>query len=180
MTRIVCLLLIILFACRKDDSDVVLILPAVTQTGADTFGFLVDGAVWTNYGQVCQPNGGTCRDNLVGAYFPADGVITIKADQVVYKDGVAQTQYFELNFQTDAGAEKTYQTATGDLMTVVWLPVGDPVGYVLDDMSPAFTVTVTRFDLSARIMSGTFSGSLTNNLSADERVVTEGRFDLKF
>lgn len=172
-------------SCRKDDTDVVLTLPAITETGANTFGFRLDGAVWTNYGQLCQPNGGSCRANLTGEYFTSDGGITIRADQVIYKDGVAQTQYFELNLLTGFGGEKTYSTETGDFITVILLPVNDPTGYAIADMDPAFTVTITKLDINSGIVSGTFSGTLfhstlTGTSTTDFVTVTEGRFDLKY
>lgn len=175
---------VVALSCRKDDSDVVLTLPAETQAGANTFGFRLDGVVWTNFGQVCQPNGGTCRDNLVGTYFPGDGGIAIEADQVIYKDGVAQTQHFQLDLSTGFGGEKTYKTTDGDYITVILLPVNDPVGYATADMAPDFTVTITRLDVNAGIISGTFSGKLFRVTSAgtsttDFVAVTEGRFDLK-
>lgn len=184
------ILVIIAFVCiafscsRKDDSNIVLTLPPETQTGADTFGFRLDGEVWTNYGQVCQPNGGSCRDNLTGEYFPSDGGITIRADYVIYKDGVAQKQYFELNLQTGFGGTKTYSTANNDDITVILLPVNDPSGYVTADMDPDFTVILTKLDTNSGIISGTFSGKLnrvtvSGTSTTDFVTVTEGRFDLK-
>ncbi len=181
-------LIILLFSCRKDDSAVVFTLPPATQTGSQTFGFMLDDDVWINYGQVCQPNGGNCRENLSGEYFSSDGGITIKADQVVYKDGVAQTQYFELNLFTGFGGEKTYSTMTGDDITVLYVPVsqiGNSFPYALPDSDPIFTVTITKLDTNAGIIAGTFSGTLfrgiTGGISAtDSVVVSQGRFDLKY
>jgi hypothetical protein len=129
--RILAILAVIalLFSCRKDDSAVVFSLPPATQTGSQTFGFKLDGAIWINYGQVCQPNGGSCQENLTGEYFSSDGGITINADQVVYKDGVAQTQNFQLNLFTGFGGEKTYSTLTGDDITVLYVPVDNSFGF---------------------------------------------------
>jgi hypothetical protein len=172
-------------SCRKDDSDVVLTLPAATQTGAQTFGFLVNGVVWINYGQLCQPNGGSCRDNLEGMYFPSDGGITLRADQVIYKDGVSQTQYVELELLTGFGGEKTYSTVVGDHITALLLPVNDLAGYATADVNPNFTVTITRLDTNAGIISGVFSGSLFRRLTTgtspiDSVSITEGRFDVRY
>jgi hypothetical protein len=77
------IIIISLTSCRKDATEAAFALPQTTQTGQNTFGFLLNTSVWTNYGQVCFPFAGGCRDNLSGIFYKNDGDILINTDRVI-------------------------------------------------------------------------------------------------
>lgn len=182
----------IFHSCRKDDTGVVLSLPARTQTGENTFGFLLNESVWTNYGQVCFPFTGGCRENLSGFYYSSDGDIRLDADKVFYKNGSWSTsENISIDLATNFRGIGTFNTLSQDTIKVgYWLSVqGQPqLSYLLSDTNPGFTVTVSKIDTVLGIMSGEFSGTLFRRLSdtsfvtslTDSIVIREGRFDIKW
>jgi len=177
-----------IISCRKDESDVTFSLPNITQTGAQTFGFLLNtSTVWVNHGQYCDAYG-TCRDNLAGTYYSGDGGITLRADRVIYMDGVAHVDTFELTLQTNLGEPRTYDTSAGDYMTVSYFPAEDRVvGYKLPGSGALFQVTIAKLDAATHVLSGEFTGTLFRKLTTggatsttDSIRLTSGRFDVKF
>ncbi len=182
----------IFHSCRKDDTGVVLSLPARTQTGENTFGFLLNESVWTNYGQVCFHFAGGCRENLSGFYYSSDGDIRLDADKVFYKNGSWSTsENISIDLATNFRGIGTFNTLSQDTIKVgYWLSVqGQPqLSYLLSDTNPGFTVTVSKIDTVLGIMSGEFSGTLFRRLSdtsfvtslTDSIVIREGRFDIKW
>ncbi len=190
MKRVTGILLMVLalLSCRKDESEVTFSLPDITQTGAQTFGFLLNtSTVWVNHGQYCDAYG-VCRDNLSGTYYSGDGGITLQADRVLYKDGVAHVDTFSMTLQTNLGELRTYDISKGDYLTVSYLPAEDRVaGYQLPSAGASFQVTITKLDVAAHILSGEFTGTVFRKLttggvtSATDSVrMTSGRFDVKF
>src|SRR4249919_2453575 len=111
------LLTVVIFSCKKDDTGVVFSLPAKTQSGQNTFGFLLNSSVWTNYGQVCFPFAGGCKENLSGIYYNGD--IHIDADKVLYKNGSWNTiENIDLDLTTNFRGPQTYSTLTNDTIGV--------------------------------------------------------------
>lgn len=182
---------LLLGACKKDDTGVTLSLPAKTQSGEHTFGFLLNTVVWTNYGQVCFPFAGGCRENLSGIYYTNDGDVHIRADKVFFKNNTWNTEesidlYLSINFQ---GA-RTYSTLTNDTLGVAYsyaepgLP--DKV-YLLSTSEPLFSIAITKIDPLLKTMSGTFSGKLFRRINdttletsaTDSIVLSDGRFDIR-
>lgn len=179
------LVFIVLFSCRKDDAATVFVLPAVTQTGANTFGFLLDGEVWINYGEICSLSMGGCRENLTGDYFTSYGGISVQADRVLYSDGIANNESIRIDLHTSFEGPRTYSTLAGDYMEVSYSPSDNQYGYRLDDINPRFTIKLIRLDTVDGIISGEFFGTLFRETGltisiTDSVRVTEGRFDLKY
>lgn len=187
-----CLSQLIFFSCRKDDTGVVLSLPAKTQTGENTFGFLLNESVWINYGKVCFPFAGGCRENLSGAYYSSDGDIRLDADKVFYKNGSWSTsEKVSINLTTNFRGIGSYSTLSQDTIKVgYWLSVRgqQEQSYLLSDTNPDFLITVSRIDTLRGILSGEFSGKLFRRLSdtsfvtslSDSIVIKDGRFDIKW
>jgi hypothetical protein len=157
------LLTFFISSCTKDDTGVALSLPAKTQSGQHTFGFLLNSSVWTNYGQVCFLVSG-CRDNLTGYYYPNDGDIHIAADKVLYKNGSWNTiENMDLSLKTNFGGLRTYSTLTNDTIGVVYRFSENgqtEKTYRLPTVNPVFNITLTKIDASNKILSGEFSGKL--------------------
>ncbi|WP_421797685.1 hypothetical protein [Haliscomenobacter sp.] len=181
----------LLSSCIKDDSGLSLVLPAKTQSGQHTFGFLLNTGVWTNYGRVCFPFAGGCRENLNGRYYPSDGDISITADKVLYKNNAWNTQEnIELNLSTNFRGAGTYSTLTNDTIGVAYSfsEIRQPDNtYLLSASNPVFTIVITKIDLLSKTMSGEFSGKLFRRISeasfvtstTDSIVISEGRFDIR-
>ena len=184
-------MLFVISSCKKDDTNITFSLPAKTQSGQNTFGFLLNKSIWTNYGQVCFPFAGGCRENLRGTYYPSDGDIHISADRVLYKNNSWDTKesldlYLTTNFQGAA----TYSTLTNDKIGIAYFfsEKGQPdKTYLLPLTNPAFNIVITKIDTLAKIMSGEFSGKLFRRISdmtfatsgTDSLIFTDGRFDIK-
>lgn len=172
-------LLLTLAACKKEtELDK---LPDATQKGKNTAGFLLDGNAWL-------PDG----SNLLGTGSPAfaywrsaAGSRMLEVTMIRDRDGTS-LQFFLPNLR---------QTGSFQLNQPVGLPLGmrNPA-YGMFIMSKSLTVprifltgptstgslTVTRFDNVARVVSGTFDLTVQEETSPETHQLTQGRFDLTF
>lgn len=185
-------LALILFSisCKKDDTGIVFTLPAITQTGKNSFGLKLNNSVWTNYGQVCFPLAGGCRENLKGSYFN-DGDIQIHADRVIQKNGSRYTsETINITLKTNFNGTRIYSTLTNDDigMHYSYAEVSRPEKvYITAIINPNLTIKLTKLDSVNKIISGEFSAVLynraqdtTNAISTtDSLIITDGRFDIK-
>ncbi|MBK9490507.1 MAG: hypothetical protein IPO07_18295 [Haliscomenobacter sp.] len=151
MIKYVCLffsLTLLINSCKKDDTGVTFSLPAKTQSGQNTFGFRLNSTVWTNFGKVCFPFAGGCRENLFGIYYSNDGDIQITADKVIYKNNARDTEEnIDLNLSTNSRGARTYSTLTNDSIGVTYSlsEAGQPdKTYLLSESNPIFTLVITR------------------------------------
>ena len=184
-------LTVIIISCKKDDANVTFSLPAKTQSGQNTFGFLLNSVVWTNYGQVCFPFAGGCRENLTGTYYTSDGDIHIAVDKVLYKNNSWNTQEnLDINLTTSFRGARTYSTLTSDTIGIGYFfsEQGQPdKTYLLSQTNPTFNIVITKIDTVTKIMSGEFSGKLFRRISdtsfatsiIDSIILDDGRFDIK-
>lgn len=178
-------------SCKKDDTGVVFSLPGKTQAGQNTFGFVLNTSVWTNYGQVCFPFAGGCSENLSGIFYTSDGDIHIRADRVLYKNGSWNTiENIDLNLTTNFRGLRTYSTLAKDTIGIgYWFSEKGQVKktYLLSQTDPTFNITVSKIDTVNKILSGEFSGKLFRRISdtsfatstTDSIILNDGRFDLK-
>lgn len=186
------LIICIIASCKKDDTGINFSLPEKTQSGQNTFGFLLNSSVWKNYGQVCFPFAGGCRENLSGFYYKSDGDINIWADKVLFKNGSWNTiENFNINFSTNFRGPGTYSTLTNDTLGIAYYfsERGIPKKtYLLSQTNPTFTITITKIDTTGKIICGEFSGNIFRRLAdssfatstTDSIIVNDGRFDIKF
>jgi len=183
--------LLLFSSCIKDDTGLTLALPAKTQSGQHTFGCLLNTEVWINYGKVCFPFAGGCRENLQGRYYTSDGDISITADKVLYKNNVWSTQEsIGVDLSTNFRGASTYSTLTNDTIGVSYsfsAPRQPDKTYLLSASNPVFTIVITKIDTLSKTMSGEFSGKLFRRISeassatstTDSIVLKEGRFDIR-
>jgi hypothetical protein len=177
-TPLLLALLLGLSHCKKGDSgpiDPASQLPPATQTGAHTFGCLLNGQPW-------MPSGYDNRPNFSVTYDPgyAGGSLTIRAYR--YPSGKKSYENIIL------GGDRIAQVGVYPFVLV-----GDRKAFFsdhnanapCDDFSEAPDVTyrvgsltITRLDLTQGIISGTFSFKLAKP-SCDTIKVTQGRFDYK-
>jgi hypothetical protein len=161
--------------CKDNDPAPEAQLPPATQTGANTFGCLVNGQPWT-------PKGNNGRENFRITYDPtyAGGSLSIRAYR--YPDQSAAFQ--DINMGGDRiNQAGTYQfVLTGD-RKVFYTNTGKAFPCNDYDGPPSLTyrsgtLTITKLDLTVGIISGTFAFTLAKP-GCDTIKVTQGRFDYK-
>jgi hypothetical protein len=173
------LLLFTNMKCKKDDQNPIDQLPAATQTGANTFGCLVNGQLFLPKGVLFGPPFLTSyyqylnRSNATGNYFNVSGTkkdnninetvsINLEALNLVQGQkytlknypnvGEAFAQYFTVDLQANINSYVTNNIFNGELY-------------------------ISKFDETKGIVSGTFWFDAVN--SKGEKVeVREGRFDV--
>ena len=162
------------FACKKEVTE----LPPATQTGANTFGLKINGEMWVPKGFAGLPDNDKLVAKLLG------NVLIITAQN--FESSPTETE-FELRIFGVTG------TGTYSMNTNTTYP-GGPTSYgyhvkrrfsPLDEWITSSTqtgsVTISRLDTTAQIVSGTFSFNAGNLVNAVQTIaVTEGRFDVRY
>ena len=170
---ILAILSLFAFRCKKEIKD----LPPVSQTGSNTFGAKVNGNFW-------QPQG--------FGPFPANDILEANVSG-------NDVQIWARNFASSPNETEFYLlikdiTAPGTYLFNTDVTHPDPDHnhgyYVKRNITPlnewvtssvySGSVTITRFDKIANVVSGTFQFNAINMYNAPEPLsVTEGRFDVK-
>lgn len=164
--------------CKQDNPSPVAQLPPATQTGADTFGCLLNGKPWT-------PSGNNGVPNYRVTYDPGYHGGNLDIRVYTYLGNTGKSQY--LGF----GGDQIGQAGTYTFVTPANFPTPGPRNVYFSDDSksapcneydhnPGTTTTgqlvVTRLDLKAGIVSGTFNFTLAQP-GCDTLKFTQGRFD---
>jgi hypothetical protein len=174
---------VINFTCKKHSVNPVDTLPPATQTGANTFGCLINGKAFTPGGSSFSPphlfsyyqnayptisnayvfdvSAGDLRNtcNITGITFGVDSVISLQPG--IYK----------------LGADKANQGGGGYNREICNGGSGAGVYHTNDSIGGQ--LTITRFDLTYQIASGTFWFNVLDN-NGDTVKITDGRFDVRF
>lgn len=149
-------------ACNEDDND----LPPITMEGKNTFGCLVNGNIWTPSGRLGQPG-------LI-AQMPSSNWVWIGADNNDNNTGISlnlsdsgsiQAKTYILKNDTSFYSE--YNTRIGSIICFY------KYNHVLSGQ-----ITLTKLDVTRRIISGTFEFTSYNPDCDDTIKVTNGRFDV--
>ena len=171
---IVTLRLLSAASCKKDKASEDQ-LPPATQTGANTFGCLVNGKVFVpkGYDGTGRPNPHVQYDyDLNGQpYFSIETNLFVNSNSqggvlLVFRN-LNSTRYYSIN---------------NDLrFTVGWPQVlSNCGGQTLDTtVKSRGGGTITKLDISNQIISGTFDFKYKTQI-CDTVFVTDGRFDIKF
>jgi Family of unknown function (DUF6252) len=166
-------LTILFTACKKEIKE----LPSNTQTGANTFGAKVNGQLWAPQGFGAIPAG-----NLLEARFVGNDLI-INARNFASSPNETEFEIRVIGV-TDIGVYPLNTTVTHPSFD------GSYAYYVKRNLTPknewltssanTGTVTLTKVDRTAGIVSGTFQFNALNIYNTPEPMtVTEGRFDIK-
>jgi hypothetical protein len=170
-------------ACNKDSNEPEFSLTQASQIGANTLSFRADGQVFQPYGRRCFGfGGGPCIEEPLSVYYNAKrGQFQISAFLTTAK----RAEHFSLNCDSlfRSGPTGTQQHSYN------YNPAG--LGYSADGLNygtavpTQTTITITRFDTVAHIVSGTFSGNLKGLLqgaTTQKQAVSiaEGRFDVRY
>jgi len=165
---------LLLSSCKKSVDA----LPDATQTGANTFGLKLNGEFW-----VPQKFAGI-NSPVLEAFYSGTGDLRITANNFASEPTETEFEIFVKN----AGAAAVYELNQN---TEVYPNASSSYGYYvkrkINPLNEWITnsqykgnVTITKLDLTNRIVSGTFqfnAGSMDS--SAAPITVTDGRFDVK-
>lgn len=145
-------------------------LPAITDTGANTFACKVNGAAWIARNERPTPGEYT----LQGFYISEDSLFGVNAKRVLLK--AKKNEYLGFSITRLVGPG-TYQFS-------------DTNGASYDDyaLSKQFrtdsihrgVVHISRLDTVKKIIAGTFSFVAKSTKGVDTIVVTNGRFDMHY
>ncbi|MCC3160603.1 hypothetical protein LJ737_25420 [Hymenobacter sp. 15J16-1T3B] len=170
-----------LAGCEKNTVGPEASLPPATATGAETLGFVLDGAAWTPAGQRCGIYG--CADNRVEASSHLSGRRRFLLLTAARTDG-RRNESFVLQIDSLAGPGVYRATAGGPGATGA--EAGTKLYYTDSRRGMQYqsrpgtaTITVTAVDTVRNLVAGTFEGKLSS-LGADESAVqiSAGRFDV--
>lgn len=181
-TLLILLIAVLAFQCRKHENESeIKKLPPATQTGAGTFGCLINGKAFIPRGGVYSGNALRC------VYEISNGGIYVKLSAtdstVQYLEGVSintnniaiqegQTITLEGFGKTGVGAAEYFTMGT-DAMYHEYITTPEVTG----------ELHITRFDEAAQIISGTFwfDAVFADGIYNREKIqVREARFDLHY
>jgi hypothetical protein len=150
------------------------LLPPATQTGRETFGFLLNGRAW-------NLNGNPSRPAFTADYtYPRLQLRAIGGIDSTNTAGLLVGGTINI-YIINANSTGTYVVSDKDSSSVEYTGYNSGPSKCLysTDNTHLATVTVTRLDFNARIVSGTFSFILETP-GCKNVVVTQGRFDSLF
>lgn len=187
------LCILLFFSCSKrfDNANDInkVVLPQYTETGANTFGFMLNNSVWTIFGKY-ESNIGFGRrwiDNSLGVSTYYTGV-----NQLSVVGGGRMTIVKNDTAQIDISAGFSFVPTTPftkDYFLTTTFPgnfnISDAVNnkYYRVDPTKPFVLRINKFekiDSLVRICSGRFFGVLYNEVDkTDSIIVSDGRIDTK-
>lgn len=169
-----CLIVLISTGCKKDKTTKVKTelekLPPITQTGANTFGCLVNGQAWI-------PGGGGLLDNVLSVQYDPTfegGSLSIRAKKIANGKSVRIT----LNGDS-INSVGSFPLLLHSQFNVVFSDQIDCNFHTYYDNPTSGILNVSKFDRSKRIISGAFSFRIST-VECGLIEVTEGRFDVKY
>ena len=166
--------------CTRDDptpADPARLLPPATQTGANTFGCLLNGQAYTPQGRVG-----------LGANFAVDYDPTFNGGDLIVRtyrgDGQGGNVAIDLHCVPIPGTGTYSLNLPGGVGGASYTNSRDPslCGEIFTDASISYrrgVLTITRLDRTARVVAGTFELKFVR-AGCDTIRLTQGRFDAKF
>ena len=168
----------IMAACKKENTqqNELAKLPTVTQTGANTFGCLVNGKAWVAQNQdcafICDPSFKMYYDGAGGENLTLEGFIKNTRQGI---DQVLIISFDSTNFKSIHVYEKPLDMA----LTFRDYKRSDSCSYITSNDSATIsrgTIILSRYDLAKGIISGTFEFTVSKP-GCETIIVTNGRFD---
>jgi hypothetical protein len=168
-------------SCKKEltTEDLIAQLPAATQTGANTFGCLIDGVPYVPNGATsclsgtCPPiTGGYLSNNSSNGSRNSVEVVTKSMSGLgfaIYLAGVNTPDVYPLRYNSNNGYALAYVPQKNDTPILTVFTYGSTSGQV----------NVTKADTVNKIVAGTFEFEATHIQTGKTIKITNGRFDLK-
>ena len=177
------LLLFTFYSCKKQKpAKPIDQLPSATQTGANTFGCLVNGEAVVIHKPFLDLSGDfgcsyiLTYSSITGYVFGVTG--TDKIDGCHFKSVGLQLDSVQLQLTT-------YPLTTGRVLygKIGWVNIANgcppsPLLMYTTDSVVTGEMTITHFDQQKQIVSGTFSFDAVETAKGDTIHVTDGRFDM--
>jgi hypothetical protein len=164
-------------ACKKDKNTTEPTdqLPPATQTGANTFGCLVNGKVFTPSGFNGNGNANPKKTYDIGI----NGLPYLSIDSYIYVDNISKGNIFISFASLNSIGGYPYPNKFDFL--IGWSSIlGNCTTVAFDTTIKKSGVgIITRLDIPNRIISGTFDCKF-KTLQCDTVFITDGRFDIKF
>ncbi|TAG38352.1 MAG: hypothetical protein EAZ31_10540 [Cytophagia bacterium] len=160
------ILLLTIASCKKKNADPEPTLPPETQNGANTFGCILNGQLWTNSPREA---GGI---PTLEATPETGGILTIRA---LYRDNNRDEMigFFSQNISSTG----TYNLS--NITSAIFTDYEKNINYASydNDIIYSGSIVITRFDIPNRVLSGRFSFKLQKQggLTFEAK---EGRFDI--
>jgi hypothetical protein len=161
--------LLLVVGCQKNGPSPAEQLPAATQSGANTLGCLVNGQPWT-------PQGNDGYSNYSISYDPTPyGVLDLTTYR--YQQSPSNKQMLIL-YTRELRGPRSYDLRDVAITRVSWKDRLTGCDFNSDEAGTYHTgtLTITKLDLAAGIISGTFAFTLAKP-GCDTVRVTNGRFD---
>jgi hypothetical protein len=155
--------------CKKDNIDELSKLPSATQSGANTFGCLINGKAWVPFGYNSPyPNYRIILENTSGGL-----VLDIR----VYRTFNGERTDLTLGGLINVG-NASYDFRNKDTMTIQY-SFGSCYMTPHDSLYRLGKLILSRLDFTSGIVSGTFECNLYRPDCGDTIRITNGRFDKK-
>lgn len=161
-------------SCKKETVTDPNGLPTATQTGANTLGFLLNGQPW-------KPEGfaGTSNLSIDVDFGYKNGIFSIAAYQVISSNNITDFGIGIADSLNFVNAPKTFKLGSNTLFGVYYSKDTCTYDYFSNSIYRTGSLTITRLDKTARIISGTFYATLAKQ-GCDTVKITDGRFDMKY
>jgi hypothetical protein len=162
-------------SCSKKVSE----LPAVTESGANTFGASVNGTLWAPRKPGIMPHAPLVEASFAGGdnyiiHARDFGSTPNESEFEIYLTNVTGPGTYVLNANTGK-----MPSQSGAYAYYVERNVMPKAEYITSSATPG-TVNITRVDKAAHILSGTFSFTAKELEGKTEPInVTDGRFDVQ-
>lgn len=173
----------IMAACKKENTvqNELSKLPAATQTGANTFGCLVNGKAWVALNKdcsiLCDPAFRMDYDGSRGGHLSIDAIFLNSVQNINQGIGIGfdstnfktSFKYTDIGMASHLGFYFLNKNLSNDCKEIKTM---------LPNTMTSGTVILTKYDLRTGIVSGTFEFTLTKS-GCETITVTNGRFDKK-
>lgn len=168
------LYIIVFSSCKKSNTPVLTELeklPPITQTGANTFGCLLNGKAWLPKDNFGQPTFELDVDPTFG-----NGIFVLSA--VRYETGSNSTSFSIGSVACTNSGNYNIELPNQNFSYSSTL-LGCSFTHNSNNVYRKGSFTITRYDLANRIFSGTFDFTIYKQGCGDTLYFTNGRFDKK-
>ena len=171
-----CLTILIAASCKKNKSKTELEkLPPITQSGANTFGCLVNGKMYVPKGYIRT---GTPNPKISFDFYNTKAIFSINSNHFENGNPIG---FMDISFFDTVLLPGIYEFPKNMNFSIGWPKI------LNNCFTPAFDTTIkkwgiaiiTKLDNTNRILSGTFNCKF-KTLTCDTVYITDGRFDFKF
>jgi len=165
--------------CKKDKHrNAVDQLPAKTQTGANTFGCIVNGKVFLPKGNSLTPRL-KCAYQFLNTDYSKGYFFQLSAGDLSNQNDIKGVGIYTDSLAIKTGNYNLGENKKGSAYASYIIISNQENKSIYTQNNLPGQLTITKFDETNQIVAGTFWFS-TVNTNGDTTKVTDGRFDMKF